>query len=388
MSALEDRLRAAFRADAETVRPETIPSLADQATRPVPGRSGRGTHRPLSLLAVTVAVVMIAVALSVAPALLGGDAHKPSRKPTGPVPPAVVPRFYVTAPSDGSGPLIVRDSSTGKITGQLSPPPGRSLPVVAATAGDRTFVTAAELITRQGCTSQLYTFRLNGLGQPGPLTPLHVTVPGNFNVAGGFAVTPDGRTIASTTFLCSQGLQELRAINPATGRSRIWTNPLAFSSDLSLSADGRLLALNPLGEDATRLLRTSAPAGSVSARSRLVSRSMVWGILAGDGSSLYGCTVSHVRRAPTAGAVERGTVTYYQYSVATGRQKTLVRWRNLPWPYCTATLDPSGRYLLLQYPVNVPNHADWAVPLAFDIRTGRTARIPAPAFAGPADIAW
>jgi hypothetical protein len=384
VSALEDRLRGAFRADAEMVRPETIRRLHDPATRPAPRRGSFGPQRSLSSLAVAAAIVLIAVGLSVTPALLGGNAHHANRRPAGPVTETVFPSFYVTA----WGSLIVRDSSTGKISGQLSPPHGMSFTVVAATAGERTFVTAAELITRQECTARLYSFRLSEQGQPGPLTPLHVTVPGNFNVTGGFAVTPDGRTLASTTFLCGQGKQELRVINLATGQTRIWSNPLAFSGDLSLSADGRLLAFNPLGEGATRLLRTSAPAGSVAARSRPVSRGMVWGILATDGRSLYGCTVSDVRPAPTAGAVQHGTVTYYQQSVATGRRKTLVSWHNLPWPYCTATLDPSGRYLLIQYPVNVPNHSDWAVPFALDIRTGRIARIPAPAFEGPADIAW
>jgi hypothetical protein len=385
VSALEDRLRGAFRADAELVRPETIRRLRDPATRPAALRRGSfGPRRLLSSMAVVMAMVLIAVGLSVAPTLLGGNAHHANRRPVGPVTKTVFPRFYVTA----WGSLIMRDSSTGKITGQLSPPHGMSFAVVAATAGDRTFVTAGELITRQGCTAQLYSFRLNELGQPGPLTPLHITVPGNFNVTGGFAVTPDGRTIASTTFLCGQGQQELRVINRATGRTRIWTNPLAFSGDLSLSADGRLLAFIPLGESATRLLRTSAPAGSVAARSRPVSRGMVWGILASNGRSLYGCTVSQERGAPSAGVVQHGTVTYYQQSIATGRRKTLVSWHNVAWPYCTATLDPSGRYLLIQYPVNVPNHSDWAVPVALDIRTGRIARIPAPAFEGPADIAW
>jgi len=115
---------------------------------------------------------------------------------------------------------------------------------------------------------------------------------------------------------------------------------------------------------------------------------MTWGLVSADGRSLYGCTVSHVRRTPTPGAVEHGTVTYYRYSLATGRQKTLVSWHNLPWPFCTATADPSGRYLLIQHPVDFPNHSDWAVPFSLDIRSGKITRIPAPVFEGPGEIAW
>ena len=36
MSTLEDRLRAAFRADAETVRPEAIPGVPERPQRPCP----------------------------------------------------------------------------------------------------------------------------------------------------------------------------------------------------------------------------------------------------------------------------------------------------------------------------------------------------------------
>jgi hypothetical protein len=289
-----------------------------------------------------------------------------------------MPSFYVTA---RGGPLIVRDSASGKIVGQLRPPPGTSLPVVAAAAG-HTFVTAVQSVTRQRCTARLYRFRLNGLGQPGPLTPLHVTVVGNFNVYGGFAVTPDARTIAMSTGWCDHGIEQVRVINLATGLVKTWTGPVPSGSDLSLSADGRLLVFGDLRND-TRLLRTSAPAGSLIANSRTVSPGMAWGAFVGDGASMYGCTVS-----PTGQLVRWGTVTYYRYSVATGRKMTLFSWRHLEWPYCAATVDPSGSYLLAQRPMIVPNYAGWQVPYTVNGYTGRITRIPVPASDGPVEIAW
>ena len=42
MSTLEDRVRAAFRADGETVRPETIPGVPERPARRALGRPGCG----------------------------------------------------------------------------------------------------------------------------------------------------------------------------------------------------------------------------------------------------------------------------------------------------------------------------------------------------------
>ena len=423
MSNLEDRLRDAFRADAETVRPQTIPDPPARPVRPArraPKRAGSPLARAVAPLAAAAAVAAVAVGTWLAAPLLPGHGHpgpgasasSPSRPrgltghpvspevTGGPVPSPVLgpaasrgvltsppasgtPRFYVTvsiAPG-GADSLVVRDTATGKIVSRLDPPSGAVFKTVAAPAGDRTFVTP--VASSSGCTSQLYQFQLNSQGQPGPLVPLHITVPGNYSESGDLAITPDGRTIAYATYLCGRGVGEVGVIKLATSHLTVWTTsgPL-LPAYLSLSADGSLLAYDTL--PGTRILNTSAPAGPLLERSQIVSRTANWAALAGNGASLYVCTISPSGQA----ASSPGTLTYGTDSIATGHQQIIARWPGLPYPQCSAILDPSGQYLLVQYPVSVPNASDWVRPAILNLRSGRLTQIAAPAYYGPLDIAW
>jgi hypothetical protein len=418
VSTLEDRLRAALREDAETVRPHSIPGAPERPMHPAPGRPGSRWPRRLIPLAAAAAVVAIVGGLTLAaphrggsppaarssgptrapaatplptgqPAALAGPPPKPvlGSDAPGSVPssaaPGTPPPFYVTF---GSGSLPVRDTSTGKLTGHVSAPPGSSgFDSVTATAGGHTFVAA--VLSGQGgtCTSRLYQFRLSSTGRPGPLTPLNITVPGNFNEINTLAITPDGQSIAYDTWLCGTSEGEIGVINLATRHVRIWTYGPSFTWALSLSADGHQLAFGALSGGAW-VLNTSAPAGPVSRHDRQVSRTAVWATLAGSGTSLYGCSVSPSLTATV------GRVTYYAQSVKTGRQQVIGRWTGLPYPQCwatQATQDPSGRYLLIEYPVQPPKHAsDYVRPAILNLRTGQLTGTAAPAFYGPLDIAW
>jgi hypothetical protein len=420
MSNLEDRLRDAFRADAETVRPQSIPDPPARPVRRARKRAGSPQARALAPLAVAAAVAAVAVGAGFAASLLPGHGHpghaasasSPSRLPGligplvspevtgGPVPSPVLgpeasrgvptsppasgtPRFYVTvsiAPG-GADSLVVRDTATGKIVSRLDPPSGAVFKTVAAPAGDRTFVTP--VASSSGCTSQLYQFQLNSQGQPGPLVPLHITVPGNFSESGDLAVAPDGRTIAYATYLCGRGVGEVGVIKLATRHLTVWTTPGPLPpAYLSLSADGSLLAYDTL--PGARILNTSAPAGPLRERSQIVSRTANWAALAGDGASLYFCTISPGGQA----AYRHGTLTYGTDSIATGHQQVIARWPGLPYPQCSASLDPSGQYLLVQYPVSVPNASDWVRPAILNLHSGRLTQIAPPAYYGPLDIAW
>ena len=296
--------------------------------------------------------------------------------------------LMVSPPLDvtfGGGPLTVRDTSTGSLVGRVSAPPGSSgFGTVAATAGDRTFVAAALSSQAGTCTSQLYQFQLNSHGLRGPLTPLNITIPGNFAEINTLAITPNGRTIAYDTFLCGTSEGEIGVISLATRQTRIWTTyGDNFTWALSLSADGRQLAFGAESGGAW-VLSTSAPAGPVSQRDRIVSRTAGWAALAGDGDTLYSCAVSpHNVPGP-----RRGTVTYYANSLASGRQQVIASWHGLPYPQCWASLDPSGGYLLVQYPVSVPKASDWVRLVILDIRSAQITGVPAPAFYGPLDVAW
>lgn len=387
MSNLEDRLRDAFRADAQTVRPQTIPDVPARPLRRAPKRAWSRLARTLVPLAAAAAVAAIAAGVwLVAP--LPGLGHGSS-------PAAAPPRFFVTVwiADGGAESLVVRDTGTGKIVGRLDPPSHTLFGGVAASA-DNTFVT---FIFSPGykcpSTSELYQFRLNKQGQPGPLVSLHVKVPGRMveSGAGDLASTPDGRTIAYIAGGCGAGGGEVGVINVATRHVKVWTTGPAIvrgqlqqTEDLSLSADGSLLAYNTM--PGAWILNTSAPAGPLQERSRKVSRTASWAALAGDGDSLYVCTVSHLSQARDTAS--HGTVTYAIDSIATGHQQVIASWPGLPWPECFASLDPSGQHLLVQYPVNVPHATNWVRPAILDLRSGQLTKTPAPAFYGPLDIAW
>lgn len=382
MTTLENRLRDAFRADAETVRPETIPELPARPVRRGPKRARSRLTRALVPLTAAAAVTAVALSVSLVAPLLRGNGHPGASRGVVTSAPGA-PRFYVTvwiAPN-ATDSLVVRDTATGKVVGRLDPPRGAVFKAIAASAGDRTFVTA--VMGASACTSQLYRFQLNRQGQPGPLVPLHITVSGNYSEIGDLAVTPDGRTIAYATYLCGRGVGEAGVINLATGHVRVWsTSGFLQPAGLSLSADGSLLAYDTL--PGARILNTNAPAGPLAERSRVVSRTAGWAALAGDGASLYVCTVSP--SGPPA--PRRGTLTYGTESTATGHQQLIARWAGLPDPQCWASLDPSGPYLLVQYPVSVPNASGWVRPAILDLRSGRLTQIAAPAYYGPLDVAW
>jgi hypothetical protein len=429
MSTLEDRLRDAFAADADLVRPESIPAAPPaRPARAAPGRPGSRRARVLIPLASAAAVIAIVTSLSLAaPQLLPGARPGPgpaNSGPTGlfaptpggssaspgvlrPVPMPVlaadasrgvpssapapgVPRFYVTVYNAPAGPvnyIVVRDTTAGQVVATITPPAGHFFAGMAATAGDRTFVTAVE--PNSGCTSQLYWFQLNRQGRPGPLVPLHVTVPGTYSETGDLAITPDGGTIGYATYLCdAEG--EVGVIHLATRQVRTWSedfsppNVSVSPIGLSLSADGRLLGFTTFA--GTRVLQTSAPAGPLAARSQLVSGNVIWAALAADGDALYGCAVSPYRSGGLIPSV--GTLTYGLIPLTGGGSKVIASWPGVTGPQCYASLDPAGNYLLVQFPTIANGVDDWSRPAILDLRTGKLTEINAPAFYGPFDIAW
>jgi hypothetical protein len=418
MSTLEDRLRDAFRADADLVRPDSVPAAPPPPpTRNAPGRPRSRRTGVLIPLAAAAAVIAIVAGLSVgAPQLsrrsgpvTGSRRPTPAasiapssnqirpqagpvlgpaapREVTGSAPSPGVPRYYVTidvALSDLKTSLAVRDTATGKLVGQLNSPPGASFEAIAAPAGDSTFVTAVE--SSSGCSSQLAQFQVNDQGQPGPLVPLDIAVPGTYPEFDDLAITPDGRTIAFSTYHCGGPDGELGVIDLATRRVAVWpySGATLNPAGLSLSDSGGLLVYDTM--PGARILNTSAPVGSLLERSQLISRTAGWAGLAGSGDSLYSCAVSPSSVPPP----RTGTVTSYTSSLATGHQRVMASWPNVSWPQCWANLDSSGGYLLVQYQESWPR-ADWVRAAVIDTRSGRSTniRFPASPFYAPFDVAW
>lgn len=313
-------------------------------------------------LAAAAAVTAVVTGLAVAASVLGAGSRQPGG--TSPLGPGV-PRFYVEALK--INPLEVYDTATGQVVATIQPPKGTLFDgQVVALAGDRTFLTAASpgsVRTDLGpCITQLYEFQLNDAGQPGPLIPLHITVPGKPDVSSSLSVTPDGRMIAYATDLGCRPIAgswlEIGVINLATRQVRSWTLKQRTSSSVlysvALSADGRQLVFSqgsfpPTGPSTTvaRILPTSAPAGSLDQRSTVVSPSADWAALSADGRLLYTC--SKPMLGALAGGRTTGSVSYYIVdSIASGRQQVIVSWPPQQYPACGASLDTSGRYLLIQ----------------------------------------
>jgi len=445
MSALEDRLRAAFRADADLVRPESIP--AEPPPRPARNAPGRpGSRRARAVIPLTAAAAVLAIVAGLSLAAPQRDGSRPARGPSGtpsvpaptpsvpgptPSPPAGplpkptlaanasqgvpastpapgVPRFYVTVylPAAGYDYIVVRDTATGQVTGRINAPRGADFAGLAATAGDRTFITTIQAGT--GCAAQLYQFQLNQRGVPGPLEPLHITLPDGPQGEGGLAIAPDGRTIAYHSGVCLNE-NEVGVINLATRQARVWAVPLPHvgglavwpNMDVSLSADGGLLGYATAFRGAG-VLPTSAPAGPLFARSRPVSGTVIWQAVAGDGDALYGCSISPFS---SGGPIpSRGTLTYSRISLTGGGEHVIASWPDVTGIYCYASLDPAGNYLLVQFPtvhgvedrssptaVNLrtgqPTNI-WSRPVILNLRTGQLTNVNAPVLDGPFDTAW
>jgi hypothetical protein len=399
MSVLEDRLRDAYRAAAETVRPLAAEDPRDTPGPRVRARGGPRRRRVLIPLAAAAAVIAVVAGL----VLVSGPASTPQAQPArpGPLPPGA-PRFYLDVPA--VGPLRVYDTATGKVVGSRQPPgAGAQFAGQVAAINARTFLTAVSAPGRGSCHTRLYEFRLNGRGQPGPLTPLPVTLPGYFSGPNGLSVTPDGRLAAYAVLLgrCTISSvarsEQVGVANLVTGRSRTWTvpkqGPLLSSSTVSLSADGRRVAVtqplaNPRNTSAStaRMLSTSAPEGHLDQRATVDSApATVWAALSPDGRSLYTC--QQILSATTG----LGGITYATRSVTSQRQRVIARWSRRAAPVCAAGLDSSGRYLLIEVPDTRPINAGHLVVV--DLNTGRYTNLWPPGFVtsdipGGGTVAW
>jgi hypothetical protein len=118
VSTLEERIRDAFRADAETVRPEAIPGPPAPPARPRRAWFGSRRRRVLIPLAAATAVIALAVGLWLATPLFGGRVSPPLPGPFRPLP---------TAGSQPAGPVPV--PTLGASASQGVPRPGVLRPV-------------------------------------------------------------------------------------------------------------------------------------------------------------------------------------------------------------------------------------------------------------------
>jgi hypothetical protein len=309
MTTIEDRLRAATRAAADTVAPGSAPPLRlpdreqhrGLVRRPGPGRRWASWTAPLAAAAaVTVVIggVLIVTRL----------AHLPQNRP-GPAGAVTVPLRRAPSTPGGAvppyavglapGPLaaqstraVVRATVAGTVLATLIPPRGYgSFTWVSAAADDRTFVLAAYgpgPATGPGRARDTTAFFLlhldpaSGTARLTPLpTPAQPDLPGMGTAINGIALSPDGGKLAVA--LGNQpGPSELKLFDLRSGSVRVWRGARGARIDgyisadelganpLSWTADGKTLAVDQEVGQAikVRLLDTTAPGGDLWASAR------------------------------------------------------------------------------------------------------------------------
>lgn len=316
MNTIEERIRAAARAAAGTVPPDSVPPLELPAGRPSRIRrwqrdarsSGPAWARQLAPVAAALAVVAIVIAvLSVSrtesgpPSGTGTTGSAPGKVAAGPplisyVASGQVPPHYVAITAHGNPNFnpsyaVVRATVSGKTLATIKPSiADGTIAAVTAATDDRTFVLDEQhWVTPQASANQgfearaFYLFRLSPSGQPGPLTRLAMSVPGG-EMMTGFALSPGGGKLAIALEPDNDkkhpSLQEIRLYTLATGAVRTWSGDGTIGSgaddarSLSWTADDQTLAFDWAGNDpgmqvGVRLLAVATEGGSLLAHSRL-----------------------------------------------------------------------------------------------------------------------
>jgi len=404
VNSLEDRLRDAYRGAAETVRPEQIPAprwAREQADRREPPVR-RSAWRKLTPVAAAAAVAVVAVSSAVVlPRVLGSTGTAPaSSAPTTSAPSVATgppPKFMVIATnvtgnpgSYRSAPLQVQDAATGRVVSTVrTPQPGTVWGAAAAVTGN-TFVLAAkpEAGPEPGaCYTLLYKLTLTAAGTPASLKPLDVPRISGYVPFNGLAASADG-TVAYSSVSCPStvnGTTTIAVIDTATARTKRWTIPTAFfmTGGLSLSADGRVLALGvpgatyvPVSERSTPIptvpsvwvLRTDSAAGPIAQRARrvvtLAGESELTGsvLISADGSTVYVVTDYTQTARQIASRVAA-------YDVATG---TLLRTVRTGWHMLVQGMsaDPGVDHAVVW-------GAYYTEPVEIDLATGQVHTPPA-----------
>jgi hypothetical protein len=343
--AMEERVRDAFGAAAETVTARDLPGPPTPAGH---ARAARGLrawaprarmHAFIPLAAAAGVTVIIVTAILVVPRLLAGP---PSRPQGGAL--AAAPKFFAGVAENPRGQgtrttvVNIYRSATGRVVGSIRPPkPYHDFVAVSRLGGDRTFVAA--VITAFGptaCTSHLFHFSIDGQGHPSRLTPL--SVPQVTGEMAELVSSADGKAVAYTVSGCPRA-QAIGVINLATRQTTTWKvphhgiHPVIFGS-LSLTENGSRLGFvvgspaGPVGPTNAYVLPTDSPSGPLMRHARKVLHvptGVFRVVLSNNGSRAW---------VETQSAPRGGAVVLSQYSTTTGQRVRLL-----------GQLGPGGRFL-------------------------------------------
>jgi hypothetical protein len=310
MNTLEitERVRAAARAAADTVTPDSVPPLRLPSERSFRSRLRPSTWaRWLAPIAAAAAVVAVAVAMVMVGRTVGGrpgvTGPGPSSRP-GPVrsgPPISsyvasgrVPRYYFSIESQGSpvsnpAYVVVRATATGTALETYTPAYGNTVMAVTGAADDRTFVLDEQpWVSNPNQANQnfeprsFFLLRLDRSGSIVSVARLAFSVPRG-ELMTGFALSPDGSKLALAVQPDNNkrepDLTVVKVVTLATGAARTWTanGTIGTGPDdarsLSWTSDERMLAFTwaadaPGVHTGIRLLDLATGGGSLLADSR------------------------------------------------------------------------------------------------------------------------
>jgi hypothetical protein len=348
MTTIEDRLRAAVRAAADTVADGSAPPLQLQlqggpARRRAPRRLSQGGRKLLAPVVAAAAVLAVAAAA----VAIASHSARPPRPAAGPGPSVVrgIPRYYLElaatgAAPTGGGPLtgprsaVVRDTRTGARLAVARPPAPYNTFAAAAGAGDdRTFVLAAG---RQPPpfgvygALKLYLARFNPAQRTLRLQPLPIAAFTRQAQLQDFALSPGGTELAVAVRTgLNDSVFQIRLYSLAGQLIKIWQGrgsligPYLANGSISWSATGMLaMTWIPKATQGVYVLNTRAAGGSLATDAHLVVPARpqgdpfeVWGsaLLSTDGHTIVVPMIRLAGSPPVRGE-------FQEFSAATGRQ--------------------------------------------------------------------
>jgi len=266
MTAIEDRLRAAATAAADTVAPGSAPPLRlprEPGRRRGPGRRGgreKWTRRIAPLAAAAAVIAVVAASLAVASRAPG---PRPRAHAAQAFALAALPPYYVMLTGRNPDPTVlqplhavIRATATGALLSAIGPPSPYTTFISVAGANDgRTFVLAAEKlvvdhvdggVSQQGAPVKFFLLRIAATGRA-TLTALPIPAePASAGLAG-LALSPDGRKLA----VAVDGGQgpRIQVFSTATGSEHDWTWP--GGGQITNNAGGRGQVLSWAADDRT-----------------------------------------------------------------------------------------------------------------------------------------
>jgi hypothetical protein len=411
MNTIEDRIRAAARAAADTVTPDDVPPLRLPAQRARRARGARGARRSWSFgsawrrrlapAAAAVAVVVVAIAAVTVSRVMHNSAPVPSPPATVTISSLVasgqVPRYYVAI--NGAGDAVVVATATGTTLATIRPPADSTIVAVTAAADDRTFILDEQLYAvpetsanQAVQTRNFYSFRLNSAGQPGALDQF-LTLPAGQKVTG-IALSPDGSKLA----LAVERSQHNLGINvyglPHSSPFRTWTataGTIGYGTDdaksLSWTEDGSTLAFAWGSTNGVRLLNLKASSDNLLTASRAAfdGTSQGWACMFNPLLTPDGKTLVCGARVWSPDSISNDQIGYAEYAVATGKLVRVLgqRLTGPQGPYLTWT-NASGSVLIAAIQADAES-----ARITFGVVTGnRFVPLPWPAGLSVLSPAW